>query len=302
MVTSAAVLPARGRRRLGATMQAPAFVASSCGRYLRLSRKVRWRGPASTSGRTSVSAARCGSAPAGPSQPVAAGDLASVKGPALAKNPDAPSALPCGCASRLAASGMLSRERRLRSHWPGPAVAMPAPSQRRATDDQNFVRRRSGRTAPCRSFSFVSAMAKSMRSGPSGEFHRMLAPTDERMLASSASMKSAVYPVVPSIDALGQIVGAEQRARIDEEAPLRPRSSGMNGNGKRTSPSRPRTSCRRARRPYASRADRSRRVEAADGLAATEEHVDQANVVAAPAQDMAADQRVRRSVIFSVIG
>src|SRR5436190_22800482 len=86
----------------------------------------------------------------------------------------------------------------------------------------------------------------SRRSGPSGEFHRMPNPTEARMAAEAARQPPGhvVMPVpgstVPGVpQEFGSFLTPAPAPNSDpasaKTAPLMPRSSGINGNGKRSS-------------------------------------------------------------------
>ena len=82
-------------------------------------------------------------------------------------------------------------------------------------------------------------------------------------------------------------------------APLMPRSSGMSGNGKRTSAVVAQNVSPPSASPVSvSRGPKARPVEAADGLAALVEEVDQADILAAPARDVAADRAPDQRDLF----
>ena len=146
------------------------------------------------------------------------------------------------------------------------------------------------------------ALAMSRRSGPSGEFHITPKPTEARTALVSARQTPGLSTARCGIDLqraaphwlvdlLGTGAGTEQRAGIGEDGAAHAEIVGNE---------RERETHLRRRRPEGIAAERvagqrvarteTRPVEAADGLAALVEEVEQAHVLAAPARDVAADR------------
>ena len=142
------------------------------------------------------------------------------------------------------------------------------------------------------------ALAISRRSGPSGEFQMMLTPAEAR-IGGVVGQADAGCVIAGGAARVSWILGAgaraEQRAGVGEHGAAHAEIVGNE---------RQREAHLGRRRPEGSAAERvagvqvaraeAAAVEAADGLAALVEEVEQAHVLAAPALDVAADARGRR--------
>ena len=127
----------------------------------------------------------------------------------------------------------------------------------------------------------------SRRSGPSGEFQIMLPPAEARTaLLSARQMTLRIARFAARIGRRSWQTRQHRTASRHRRttAPLMPMSSGMNGSGKRTSAGRgpERIAAQRVACVQIARTEAGA-VEAADGLAALVEQVEQAHVLAAPA-------------------